>query len=420
MRLRPPPLRTLTYAFRSLRIRNYRLFWVGYLVSLAGTWMQDIALSWLVLSLTDSPAALGLTMTIRFLPALVFSLYGGVLADRLPKRRTILVAQSIQLVVALVLAVLTSTELVTLALIYVLAGIRGLADSVESPARQAFVPEMVGTIELGNAVALNSMLFNAARIAGPAIGAVVISTLGMAACFYINAVTFVAAIGSLLAMRVAELYLVPRPPRDSTWSQLREGFRYVRATPEVVVIFIVVGMIGAFGYNFQTLLPLVTKYILGAGASTLAAATTTMGAGSVVAGLLVAYRGKASMRMLLGAAGIFVVLLLVIGLSTWSALTMVLLFLSGFVGVLFMTTANTRLQLGVPDHLRGRVMGIYVLLFIGTTPIGSYLIGFLAENLSSRQRTAVQATVLCMAGLCAAGVVIALIYGRIKRSRTAD
>lgn len=415
MRLKIPALRALAHAFRSLRNRNYRFFWIGHLVSLAGTWMQDIALSWLVLSLTNSPVALGLTMTIRFLPALVFSLYGGVLADRLPKRRTIIVAQTVQLVVALTLAVLTSKGLITVTLIYVLAGVRGIVDSVEGPARQTFVPEMVGTADLSNAVALNSMLFNGARIVGPAIGAAVISTLGIAACFYINVVSFIGAIGALLAMRTGELYLVPRPPRDSSFSQLREGFRYVRSTPEVVVIFIVMGMIGAFGYNFQTLLPLITKYLLGAGASTLAAATTTMGAGSVVAGLFVAYRGAASLRLMLGASGVFVILLSAVGLSEWSLLTMVLLFLCGFVGVLFMTTANTRLQLGVPDYLRGRVMGIYVLLFIGTTPIGSYLIGYLAEHLSSNQQTAVRATVLCMAGLCAAGVVTALIYGRRKR-----
>lgn len=376
------------------------------MVSLAGTWMQDVALSWLVLTLTDSPVALGLTMTIRFLPALLFSLYGGVLADRLPKLPTIVVAQVIQLAVALTLAVLTSTELVTVAIIYALAGVRGMVDSVEGPVRQTFVPEMVGIADLPNAVALNSTLFNSARIVGPAIGAVVISTLGIAACFYINAASFLAVIGALLAMRISELHLVPRPPRDSSWRQLKEGFRYARATREVVVIFIVMGTIGAFGYNFQTLLPLITKYLLGAGASTLAWATTTMGAGSVVAGLFVAYRGRASLRMFLVSATVFVVLLVMVGLSRWSAVTMGLLFLAGFVGVLFMTTANTRLQMGVPDHLRGRVMGIYVLLFIGTTPIGSYLIGFLAEHLG------VRITVLCMAGLCAVGVAAGFTYGR--------
>ena len=208
MKLPRPRLAGLTHAFRSLKNRNYRLFWFGQLISLAGTWMQDVALGWLVLDITDSAVALGLTMTIRFLPALLFSLHGGVLADRLPKRQTLIIAQATQLVVALVLAVLTSTELVTVAIIYVLAGLRGMVDAIEGPTRQAFVPEMVGMADLPNAVGLNSTLFNGARIVGPAIGAAVIGTLGMAACFYLNAATFLAVIVALAMMRPSELHSV--------------------------------------------------------------------------------------------------------------------------------------------------------------------------------------------------------------------
>jgi MFS family permease len=425
MKARLPRSGDLTHAFRSLSTRNYRLFWFGQLVSLAGTWMQDVALAWLVLSLTNSPVALGLTMTIRFLPALLFSLYGGVLADRLPKRQTIIAAQITQLFVALALAVLTSADLVTVSLIYVLAGVRGLVDAIEGPTRQSFVPEMVGTKDLPNAVALNSTLFNAARIAGPAIGAVVISALGggmeaIAACFYLNAASFLAVIVALFAMRPSELYPVTRAPRGKSLRQLREGLRYARSTPDVVVIMIVMGALGAFGYNFNTLLPLVTKYVLSAGASTLALLTTSMGAGSVVAGLVVAYRGKPTQRLLLSAAGCFTVVLALVGLSHWRAVTAGLLFLTGFVGILFMTTANTRLQLQVPDELRGRVMGMYFLLFVGTTPIGSYLTGQLAEHLGGGGRRGVQLTVLVMAGLCAAGVAAGLAYTRRPAVRGED
>ncbi|OFW64233.1 MAG: hypothetical protein A2Y74_01935 [Actinobacteria bacterium RBG_13_63_9] len=409
--------RVLTQAFRSLKTRNYRLFWFGQLVSLTGTWMQDVALGWLVLSLTDSAVALGLTMTIRFLPALLFSLHGGVLADRLPKRRTLIVTQVTQLAVALALAVLYSTELVTVTIIYVLAGLRGLVDAIEGPTRQAFVPEMVGTTDLPNAVALNSTLFNGARIVGPAIAAVVISTLGMAACFYVNAVSFAAVIAGLAAMRLTELHAVPRAPRDKALRQLREGLRYARSTPEVVVIFIVMAAVGTFGYNFQTTIPLVTKYVLVAGPSTLALLFSSMGAGSVLAGLVAAYRGKPSQRLLLGAAGCFVVLLALAGLSVWRAVTAALLLLVGFAGVLCMTAANTRLQLQVPGHLRGRVMGIYILLFIGMTPIGSFLCGQLAEHVGGGGATGVRATVLITAGLCAVGVVTAFIYARRPASR---
>lgn len=404
--------RVLFYAFRSLKNRNYRLFWFGQLISLTGTWMQDVALGWLVLSLTDSAVALGLTMTIRFLPALLFSLHGGVLADRLPKRRTLLATQSTQFVVALALGVLTSTGVITVAIIYVLAGMRGIVDAIEGPTRQAFVPEMVGTEDLSNAVALNSTLFNGARITGPAVAAGVISVLGIAACFYLNAVSFVAVIGGLAAMRLEELHLRPRPSREKILTQLREGLRYARSTPAVMVIFLVMAAIGAFGYNFQTTLPLVTKYVLSAGASTLALLFSSMGAGSVLAGLVAAYRGKPSQRLLLTAAGCFVILLAFVGFSRWRLATVALLFAAGFTGVLCMTAANTRLQLEVPWNLRGRVMGIYVLLFVGTTPIGSYLCGQLAEHVNGGGAAGVRATIIITAGLCALGVVAALVYAR--------
>lgn len=397
---------SIALAFRSLRNRNYRLFWFGQLVSLAGTWMQDVALSWLVLTLTDSPEALGLTMTIRFLPALFLSLYGGVLADRLPKRKAITGAQIAQMLVALALAVLYSTDLITVGLIYVLAGLRGLVDSIEGPTRLAFVSEMVGREDLPNAIALNSTLFNAARIAGPAVGAAVISTLGLGACFYLNAASFAAVIGALLAMRPEELRVSPRVSREGSFQQLREGLRYARSTPDVVLVLIIMGALGAFGYNFMTMTPLVTKYVLFAGASTLALLTTSMGAGSVIGGLFVAWRARPTRRRLLVSAVWFTLTLAATAVSRWEAVTAILMLVLGFTGILFMTTANTRLQLSVPGHIRGRVMGMYGLLFVGTTPIGSYLIGWLAETVG------VVATVLGMAGLCAIGVSSGLMYAR--------
>lgn len=396
----------LFHAFRSMRVRNYRLFWFGQFVSLAGTWMQDLAISWLVLQLTGSPAALGLTMAIRFLPAMLFSLYGGVLADRLRKRHTMIYCESLQLLIALVLAVFTSADLITVTLIYVLAGIRGVIDSVEGPIRQAFVPEMVGSEDLINAIALNSTQFNAARVVGPAVGAVVLKLAGFAACFYVNAVSFLAVIIALLAMRVSELHLVPRLAREPALHQIREGLRYARSTPDVVAILIVVGVIGAFGYNFMTLTPLITEFVLHRGEGTLGLLTTIMAVGSVLAGLFVAYRGRPTRRLLLVPAGLFVIMLAAVGASRWLPLTAALMFGLGVTGILFMTTANTRLQLAVPGHMRGRVMGIYALLFVGSTPIGAYVMGQLAEAIN------VPVMVFIMAVLCAAGVVWALLYLR--------
>lgn len=416
MRERLANLKALGLAFRSLRNRNYRLFYGGQMVSLAGTWMQDVALSWLVLEISQSPEALGLTMTIRFLPALLFSLYGGVLADRLRKRPTIMVCEGLQGVVALALAVLTHTELIAVGIIYILAAVRGFIDAIEGPTRQAFVCEMVGQKDLPNAVALNSTLFNGARVVGPAIGAAVIaSPLGLTGSFYLNAASFGAVVLALWAMRPSELFVMPRIPREGSLRQMWEGLRFIRSSPELLVIFIVMTALGAFGYNFQTLLPLITKFTLASEASTYALLTTAMGIGSVVAGLFVAYRSRPTLKLFLSSSAVFTVLLLAIGLSRWTWLTAALLFLIGISAVLTMTTANTRLQLSAPGDLRGRVMGMYIVVFIGTTPIGSYLIGFLAEYASSDQARAVFLTVITMVLLCAAGVIGGVLY--VLRSR---
>ena len=393
-------------AFRSLRVRNYRFYWFGQLVSLIGSWMQDIVLGWLVLSLTHQPVALGLTMTIRFAPALLFSLHGGVFADRLRKRHTMIYCESCQLVVALALATLTSTGAITVAIIYVLAAVRGMVEAVEGPIRQAFIPEMVGEDELLNAIALGSTQFNAARIIGPAIGAATLAAFGYAAVFYINAASFLAVIVGLIAMRVGDLNLMPRLTRERVYDQLKEGLRFAVSTPDVVLILIVMGALGAFGYNFMTLTPLLTKYVLNAGEGTLGWLTTSMGVGALVSGLVVAYRARPTQRLLLVSATVFVVMLGAAGVSPWMPFTTVLMFGMGCAGTLFMTTANTRLQLTVPGHMRGREMGIYALLFVGTTPIGAYVMGQLAQSIG------VPLMVLIMAGLCAAGLLWGYLYIR--------
>ena len=401
--------RAVGHGFRALSNRNFRLFWSGQLISLAGTWMQDTALALLVLRLTNSPLALGLTMTVRYAPALFLSLIGGVLADRLPKRATLIGTQSTQLAVALALAVLTSTGAISVVLVYALAAVRGTVDAVDMPTRQAFIAEMVGRDDLPNAVALNSMQFNVARIIGPAIGAVVIATAGIAVCFYLNAASFVAVIVAYSAMRSAHLFPAPRAAHEGVLRQVRQGLRYAAATPDVLVVLLVTAAVGTFGYNFQTMLPLLATYVLHSGATGLSLLLASMGIGSVVAGLVVAYRGVATERLLLASAGVFTGLLFVAGLSRWQPVTAILVFLMGVCGVLFMTTANTRLQLIVPGDMRGRVMGMYALLFVGTTPIGSALVGALAEK-------SVPAMIMEMAGLCALGIIGGWWYVRGKRS----
>jgi MFS family permease len=315
-------------------------------------------------------------------------------------------------VIALTLAILMSADLITVTIIWVLAGVRGVGEAVQGPVRQAFVPEMVGTEDLTNAIALNSTQFNAARVIGPAVGAIIVKAAGYAACFYINAASFIAVIGALLAMRVSELHLVPRLPREPVLEQVREGLRYARSQPDVVAILIVVGFIGAFGYNFMTLTPLITKEILHGDVGTLGWLTTTMAIGSVLAGVFMAYRGRPTRRLLLVPSGLFVIMLAALSVSRWVTLTTVLMFGLGITGILFMTTANTRLQLAVPGRMRGRVMGIYAVLFVGTTPVGAYVMGALAEAIN------VPVMVLIMAGLCAVGVLWAGLY--LRGAGTAD
>jgi MFS family permease len=396
-------------AFRSLRRRNYRLYWFGQMISMVGTWAGEVALAWLVLSITDSPAMLGLSITVRFLPSVVLSPLGGILADRFAKRPMLLVTQSGQFLIALTLAVCTTGGAIGMPLILALAALRGVADALDMPARQAFVVEMVGTEEVANAVALNSLQFNVARIVGPAIGAVLIGTIGIAASFYFNAATFLVVIGSLLALRTSELHLDHRPSKAPMLTQLREVLAFSYRTPDIMVIFLLVFAIGTFGYQFMTVLPLLAKYVLGSGSAGLGALTSSLGAGSMLAAMWMASRGTPTRRLMLITALCFTALLALLGLSRQQALTMGLLVGLGLCGILFVTTANTRLLLLAPNNLRGRVMGVYTWLFMGMAPLGSLLVGFLAEW------QGVQPMVLETAGVCALGVAGGMLYARRQR-----
>ncbi|MHB0979255.1 MAG: MFS transporter [Thermoleophilia bacterium] len=382
---------------RSLKHRNFRLFWTGQLVSLVGTWMADVALAWLVLDLTGSPVRLGLAMTMRFGPTLVLSLFGGLLADRLPKRSLLVATQSVLMVQAFALAALTSAGAITMSLVYALALVRGVAEAVDIPTRQAFVVEMVGPADVQNAVALNSSQFNVARILGPAVGGVLVSTVGVAVCFWLNAVSFVPVLAAFALLRSADLHPGPRSARAGVVRLLGDGFRYAARTPDVALILGMVAFIGAFGYNFTVMLPLLARYAYGSGPEGLGALTAAMGAGSLCAAVFVASRGRPTRRMVLVGAGGFSVVLFLLALAPGQTMALALLVAVGFFGILFHTGANSRLQLIVPGELRGRVMSMYALLFIGTTPLGSLLVGTLAEHQGIR--TAVgEVAAVCLVG----------------------
>lgn len=390
--------------FRALEVRNYRLFWFGQLISLTGSWMQTTAQAWLVLQLTQSPFALGLVTTLQFLPIMLLSLFGGVLIDRFPKHRVILATQTLALIQATIFGALVATGTIQLWHVYILAAIQGTINAFDNPARQAFVPELVGRKHLVNAVALNSMLFNGARIAGPALAGVVIAQLGIAPTLFLNAASFIAVIAGLLLMDTSR-FSVPQQRRSTrVGQQVIEGLRYVWRTPDVLLIMIVVAAIGTFGYNFSVVLPLLAGFVLRTSATGFGGLSAFLGVGSLLAALTTAYAGRVSLRrLLIGAAG-FSILFAALALSTQFALSAGLLVALGFAGIIFTTTANTLLQLTVPDELRGRVMSLYILLFAGSTPIGGFLIGTLSNVIG------VSLTLLLCAGLCGVGVIGGALY----------
>ncbi len=399
-------LRSVTSGFHALRVRNFRLFIAGQVVSLTGTWMETTAQAWLVLQLSNSPFALGFVTTLQFLPVMILSLYGGVLADRLPKRRTLIITQSLLLVEATIFGLLVVTNSIQIWHLYVLALYQGIIQAVDTPVRQAFVAEMVGRDELVNAVALNSMTFNTARILGPAIAGIVIATLGVAPALFLNAISFVAVVYALYLMRESELFASIPVARGSTWKHLKEGLNYTWRTPRILIIMIALAAIGTFGYNFTVILPLIADFVLHADAAGFGALSSFLGAGSLLAAISTAYVKELTLkRMFLGAA-VFSFLLALTAITPVYAISAVILVGLGASAIIFSTTTNSLLQLNTPDNLRGRVMSLNVLLVMGSTPVGAFLIGLLSEHLG------VPIVLIICAICCGVGVAAAYFYGQ--------
>ncbi len=377
----PPQTPAFLRGFRALRHRDFRLFFVGQLISLTGTWMQSLAQSWLVLVLTNSPFALGLVGALQFLPVLLFSVLGGTIADRFRKRRLLLATQTAQMLLAVVLAVLVVENAVTYPDVLLLAFLLGLANSVDMPTRQAFVVELVGPADLLNAIALNSSLFNAARLVGPALAGLLIGAIGIAGCFFLNALSFLAVIAGLLLMRPRE----ERPRQIESLAEvgrdLREGFAYVRASAPILGVVLLTGAIGTFGANFNVVAPILARDTLGVGAMGLGWLMAAMGLGSLIASLGLAYLGQAARpRLMLGSALAFSALELALAPVTSFGTALGLFAALGATMVVFSAVANSFIQLSVPHRLRGRVMSIYTTVFVGTTPIGNTLAGAIAEK----------------------------------------
>ena len=373
-------LRANRRTFKSLRKhRNYRLFFSGQVVSLSGTWMQNIATAWLVLELTGSPVAVGVLALCQFLPFTLFSLVAGVVVDRFDPRRIVIATQASAMVLAAALAVLTFSSAIEVWHVFLVTALRGATLVVDTPARQALTFQMVGRDELPNAVALNSSLFNAARVVGPAVGGFVIAAAGVGVAFAFNAASFLAVLAVLLAMRPAELHPLARdgePPR--LLGGIREAVAHVGESRVAGIVLGTVLVVSVFSFNFNVLLPVLAKETLGGGAQVFGIISACFGAGALVGALTSASIGRASRRVLLvGTGGFGLSELLLAPLGSVLAASL-LLFLTGLCFTLWTSNANATLQLAAPDHLRGRVLGLYFFVFNGTMPAGGVLAGWLA------------------------------------------
>lgn len=375
-RSRLPPM------LRALRHRNYRLFFIGQLISLTGTWMQSVAQGWLVLRLTDSPALLGLVAAAGSLPVLLFSLPAGTVVDRVSKRQILVITQVVALVLSAILAILTLSGLVQTWHVITLAALLGLVNAFDAPARQAFTVEMAGREDLLNAIALNSSIFNGARTIGPAVAGVVVAVIGEGPAFLLNTLSFLPVIASLLIMRLPPF---SAPGGSSRSMQLAEGLRYIAGERRVRALLIQVGGIGLFCFVHIPLLPVFARDVLGAGADGLGLLAAASGSGALVAALLLAQLGDKIPRgrLLTGAALIYPPLMITFTTMRALPLAMLLLALAGWAGVTAMALTNTLIQSIVPDSLRGRVMSVFTLLLMGLSPFGGMLAGTAAEAVGS-------------------------------------
>jgi MFS family permease len=400
----------LPAGLRAFRHRDFRLFWSGQLVSLIGTWMQSVAQSWLVLELTNSPLRLGVVGALQFTPMLVLSFFAGALADRLPKRRLIIVSQSVLFAQALALALLVRFGHVQYWHVTVLALVYGVANTIDMPTRQAFIVEMVGRSDLTNAIALNSGMFNAARVVGPALAGVLIAHWGMAPAFFCNALSFLPVIAILAAIHTEGLprALAGRAMTEEIW----EGVQYALRTPRITLTLAMVLAVSAFLFNYNVIVPLVARDVLHAEARGFGLLMTSLGVGAVCGAVALALWAQDRppvvalvVPALVQAAGTG----LLAGVSRFGA-AVALLFVMGFCGILFMAGSNSTLQLTVPDELRGRIMSLNTMMFAGVTPFGSLLVGWAAEAFGIR-------TSIVIASSCGAAAVLALVLWWNGRDR---
>ena len=399
--------RAARVTFRSMSVRNYRLYFAGQLISTTGTWMQSIAQAWLVLQITGSGVALGITVALQFTPVLLVGAWGGLVADRVDKRRLLVGTQAAAGVLALVLGTVTVLGVVQLWMIFVLALGLGAVNALDNPARRAFVVEMVGAEHVSNAVSLSSAMFMAARVIGPAISGLVIAGFGVSWCFFANGVSYSAAVIAFLAMRQNEFFSVEPVPKRK--GQLREGLRYAWSTPALRLPLVLTAVIGTLAFNFQVVLPLLAKQTFSGGADTLGVLYASMSIGSVLGALVSAHEARATRRFVLGAALAFGAALVAAALAPTFGLELLVLVPVGAAGIAFTAMANGVLQTETAPEMRGRVAALFTVAFLGSTPIGGPIIGLVSQQLGPRAG-------LWVGGVATLAVTVAAIAA-IRRHR---
>ncbi len=368
--------------FTSLRVPNYRRYFIGQLISVTGVWMQVVALSWLTLDLTGSGTSLGLVIGARFVPVLLLGPYAGLVADRMDKRTVLRISQSAAMVLALLLALLCATDTVTVWMVYAISVGFGIGSTVDGPARQTFISELVGLDNVRNAVTLNSVMIYIAQIVGPAVGGVVINVSGVALCFLINAISTSAVLVSLALLDPDDLQPAPREERAK--GQIREGLRYVRHNPELLATMVMIVVAGTFAWEYQITLPLIAKDVFGGNASSLGWLMSSMGGGAVVGGLIAASRPTATARTLALACMLWGVTLTVAAAAPNLGLGVFLMLFVGFGTISFSATSKSTLQLVAEPRMRGRVVALWSVCVSGSTPIGAPIVGWIGQHFGAR------------------------------------
>jgi MFS family permease len=366
--------------FSSLRIhRNYRLFFTGQIISVVGTWMQNTALAWFVLDLTHSAVAVGFLAFCRFVPFSVFGLVSGVVADRFDNRRLVMTTQTFQMGVSIALATLAFSGHATVWEAYTLAILGGIGLVFDAPGRNSLTYQMVGRDELPNAVALNASLFNASRVIGPAVAGLAIAATSVGVCFALNAVSFLAVLTALWLMRTEELYPVARTVQPKLVAGVREGLSYVRSHAQIRAVLVMTLVVSTVGFNFHVLVPVLAADTLHVGATMFGVLSAVFGGGALVGALIAAARSRPSFRALVVGTGTFSVTMLLLAPQSTILACAILLFVTGISFTTWTANSQSILQLNAPDHLRGRILSLYLLAFAGAAPIGGLLAGFLAD-----------------------------------------